>query len=58
VLGLGVATALDGWGRVGAVIVLVLLNALSERVSYSKVIERTPVLRELDLLGRNRPSDR
>jgi hypothetical protein len=52
VLGLGLAVALEGWGRVAAVVVLALLNGLSERVSFSRVIERTPVLRTLDLLGR------
>jgi hypothetical protein len=54
VLGLGLATALDGRGRVVAVLVLVLLNGLSERYSFSRAIERTPVLRQLDLLGRGK----
>ena len=31
---------------------LVGLTVASERVSFSQVIERTPVLRELDGLGR------
>jgi hypothetical protein len=31
-----------------------VLNVVSERVSFSRVIDRVPVLRTLDRLGRSR----
>jgi UDP-GlcNAc:undecaprenyl-phosphate GlcNAc-1-phosphate transferase len=40
-------------GLVVFTLVLACLNAVSERVSYSAVIDRTPVLRWLDGLGRS-----
>ena len=48
-LGLGVVLACSFPVRVAALVVVVVLNVLSERVSFSAVIARTPVLRELDL---------
>jgi UDP-GlcNAc:undecaprenyl-phosphate/decaprenyl-phosphate GlcNAc-1-phosphate transferase len=54
-LGLGLAVSLDRPGRLATIGVLVVLNALSERYSFSRAIEQTPVLRWLDLLGRKGP---
>jgi hypothetical protein len=55
-LGAGVATvALRALPRPGRLLVLAgvaALNVASERVSFSAVIDRTPVLRRLDRLGR------
>ncbi|XCB30158.1 hypothetical protein RQN30_01555 [Arcanobacterium hippocoleae] len=38
--------------KLGAAAVLVGLTALSEKISFSQIIENTPVLREFDQLGR------
>jgi UDP-N-acetylmuramyl pentapeptide phosphotransferase/UDP-N-acetylglucosamine-1-phosphate transferase len=46
---------LQGTGRRGRLVALSVLTALtlaSEKVSFTRVIESTPVLRELDALGR------
>lgn len=52
VLGLGVVLSCSVGVRVGAVIVLALLNLASELVSFSRVIEAVPPLRALDRWGR------
>ena len=52
VWGLGLATATGDAGRVIAIALLVVLNAASERWSFSRAIERVGWLRSLDQLGR------
>ena len=52
VLGLGSVGRLTGRGRIAAIAALAGLTVLGERRSLGTLIERTPVLRELDRLGR------
>lgn len=51
-LGVALAARTGPVGRAGILAVLATLTAASERVSFTKVIQETPVLRELDALGR------
>jgi UDP-GlcNAc:undecaprenyl-phosphate GlcNAc-1-phosphate transferase len=52
VLGLGVVLETAASTRVAVLCVLVALNAVSEWVSFSRVIERVGVLRRIDEIGR------
>jgi len=52
VLALGAVEACSFPVRIGALVVVVLLNLASELVSFSKVIDRVAPLRALDRLGR------
>ena len=51
-VGLKSVDRLHGWGRWAAAFAVVGLNVLGERRSLGAIIERTPVLRELDAWGR------
>ncbi len=51
-LGLGVVLSTSVPTRIGVLVGLVVLNLLSEAVSFSSVIERVGPLRRLDRLGR------
>lgn len=53
VAGALIVIGLPFWGLMAFTLVLVCLNAVSERVSYSAVIDRTRALRWLDNLGRH-----
>jgi hypothetical protein len=54
VVGLGVAMGMNIWWRIGVLVFLLFLTALSEKLSFSRVIEGNKVLNWLDELGRRR----
>lgn len=54
-LGVLVVFSFDIEARVAVTAALLGLNVISEVVSFSRVIERVPPLRALDVLGRRRP---
>jgi len=51
-LGAAAAATLPRYGRVAVLAGIVVLTAASEKVSFTKVIQRTPPLHWLDMLGR------
>jgi UDP-GlcNAc:undecaprenyl-phosphate GlcNAc-1-phosphate transferase len=57
VLGLGLAISFDRPGRIAVIVIALLLNLASERWSFSRAIDGTPVLRWFDALGRRRAAD-
>lgn len=55
VLGWGLVATTDWVAQVVTLVVLVALNAASEKVSFSQVIDRVAVLRAIDRFGRPAP---
>ena len=55
-LGVAAAAALPRPARIGLLAGIIALTGLSEKVSFTKVIARTPALNWLDMLGRRAPA--
>ncbi|MCJ7652844.1 MAG: hypothetical protein MUO75_03965 [Actinobacteria bacterium] len=51
-IGLGIAVGAGLWWRLGVLVLLVCLNLLSEKYSFSRIISKNRVLNWLDSLGR------
>ena len=56
-LGAAAAASLPRTGRVAVLAGVVVLTAASEKISFTKVIRRTPPLHWLDMLGRRHVRD-
>lgn len=57
VIGLGLVLGTSFWWRVGVLVLLLVLNLLSEKLSFSSVIASNRVLSWLDSLGREGESE-
>jgi UDP-N-acetylmuramyl pentapeptide phosphotransferase/UDP-N-acetylglucosamine-1-phosphate transferase len=55
-VGVAAAAALPRTARIGLLAGIVVLTGLSEKVSFTRVIARTPALNWLDMLGRRPPA--
>lgn len=51
-VGMGLAVGLGAWWRLGLLILVVALNVLSEKISFSRLIAKSRALSWLDALGR------
>jgi len=54
VIGITAAVALDGYYRVGYLVLVLLVHVITEKFSLTRIISANPVLNYLDLLGREK----
>ena len=54
VIGITAAAALDGYYRVGYLVLVLLVHIITEKFSLTRIISANPVLNYLDLLGREK----